>query len=122
MPLAAQRIRLHSSPPPTPRPRRRGAAVLGALAAGAILAICAHGAPAAAQGAQKLPNQVPTAPDGAAPDTPLSEKLDRSGGVLRPPGGVDPEIHVPAPDPDPKTTPVIPPPGSPGGDPNVQPK
>jgi hypothetical protein len=49
----------------------------------------------------------------------LSDTLARSDGVLCPPS-VDPEITVP-----PRgggRTPVIPPPGSPGGDPNVQPK
>jgi hypothetical protein len=34
---------------------------------------------------------------------------------LCPPAGVDPEMHAPAPDTG--KTPVIPPPGSPGGDP-----
>jgi hypothetical protein len=35
---------------------------------------------------------------------------------------VDPGIHAPAPNPDPGTTRVIPPPGTPGGDPRVQPR
>ena len=51
----------------------------------------------------------------------LTERLDRSDGVIRPPNVGDSEIRVP-----PKETggtmPVIPPPGSPGGDPSVQPK
>ncbi len=49
----------------------------------------------------------------------LSQKLDQTSGVICPPD-VDPGIKAPTP----KTsnTPVIPPPGSPGGDPNVQPK
>jgi hypothetical protein len=51
---------------------------------------------------------------------PLSEKLAKSDGVLCPPQGVDPEIRAPTPDVG--TTPVIPPPGSPGGDPTVRPK
>ena len=37
-----------------------------------------------------------------------------------PPAGVDPEMRAPTPDGG--NTPVIPPPGSPGGDPNVRPK
>src|SRR5262245_40595361 len=49
----------------------------------------------------------------------LSDTLARSDGVLCPPS-VDPEIA--APPPGGGKTPVIPPPGSPGGDPNVQPK
>ena len=52
---------------------------------------------------------------------PLGDKLAKSDGVLCPPAGVDPEMHAPAPDTG-GNTPVIPPPGSPGGDPNVRPK
>ena len=51
---------------------------------------------------------------------PLADKLAKSNGVLCPPPGVDPEIRAPRPDAG--NTPVIPPPGSPGGNPNVQPK
>jgi hypothetical protein len=51
---------------------------------------------------------------------PLGDKLARSDGVLCPPPGVDPEMHAPAPDAG--KTPVIPPPGSPGGDPTIRPK
>jgi hypothetical protein len=72
------------------------------------------------------PMQQPANPN-AAPDTttgqrsePLGDKLARSDGVLCPPAGVDPEMHAPAPDAG--NTPVIPPPGSPGGDPSVRPK
>jgi hypothetical protein len=50
----------------------------------------------------------------------LGDKLARSNGVLCPPSGVDPEIHAPTPETGDK--PVIPPPGSPGGNPNVHPK
>jgi hypothetical protein len=50
----------------------------------------------------------------------LSQKLDRSEGVICPPPGVDPEIASPPPGGG--KTPVIPPPGSPGGDPSIRPK
>ena len=50
----------------------------------------------------------------------LGDKLARSNGVLCPPSGVDPEIRAPTPETGDK--PVIPPPGSPGGNPNVHPK
>lgn len=50
----------------------------------------------------------------------LSEKLDRSEGILPPPANVDPQLEKPAPDVG--TTRIIPPPGSPGGDPTVRPK
>jgi hypothetical protein len=46
--------------------------------------------------------------------------LAKSDGVLCPPSGIDPEIRMPTPDTG--NTPVIPPPGSPGGDPTVRPK
>lgn len=49
----------------------------------------------------------------------LSEKLDKTEGVLCPPN-VDPAIKAPTPDAG--KMPVIPPPGAPGGDPNVRPK
>ena len=52
---------------------------------------------------------------------PLGDKLAKSDGVLCPPSGVDPEMHAPAPQTG-GNTPVIPPPGSPGGDPTVRPK
>ena len=51
---------------------------------------------------------------------PLGDKLARSDGVLCPPPGVDPAIRAPTPETG--NMPVIPPPGSPGGDPNVRPK
>ncbi len=50
----------------------------------------------------------------------LSSKLAQSGGVICPPQHVDPEIHQPSPQGGPM--PVIPPPGTPGGDQSVQPK
>jgi hypothetical protein len=54
------------------------------------------------------------------PDQTLSEKLAQSNGVICPPPHVDPEIKAPTPEGG--TMPVIPPPGSPGGNPRVQPK
>ena len=70
------------------------------------------------------PNSGVTAPEGTTTGQraePLGDKLARSEGVLCPPPGIDPEMHAPAP-PDAGRTPVIPPPGSPGGDPTVRPK
>ena len=72
---------------------------------------------------QDRPNGA-TAPDSTTTGQarePLGDKLAKSEGVLCPPAGVDPEMHAPAPSTDGKM-PVIPPPGSPGGDPNVKPK
>ena len=50
----------------------------------------------------------------------LSNKLARSGGVICPPEHIDPEIKQPTPPGG--AMPVIPPPGSPGGDQSIQPK
>jgi hypothetical protein len=70
-------------------------------------------------------DRMTTAPDGSATTgqsrEPLGDKLAKTDGVLCPPSGVDPDMHAPAPDTG-STTPVIPPPGSPGGDPTVRPK
>lgn len=83
-----------------------------------------------AQTASGAANCVPTqtTPDPNKPVTTgrtgeqLSDKLARSDGVLCPPGNVDPDIRAPTPDTGAGKMPVIPPPGSPGGDPNVRPK
>jgi hypothetical protein len=53
---------------------------------------------------------------------PLGERLAKSDGVLCPPSNIDPQMHAPAPNDGVGSMPVIPPPGSPGGDPNVRPK
>jgi len=57
----------------------------------------------------------------AGPSGNLSERLNRSEGVIKPPENVDPGLQKKPPD-DSSKMPVIPPPGSPGGDPNVKPK
>ncbi|WP_257167103.1 hypothetical protein [Bradyrhizobium sp. SRS-191] len=81
-------------------------------------------APAPDANAACAPNARATAtPDGITTGRagePLGDKLAKTNGVLCPPSGVDPEMHAPTPEGG--TTPVIPPPGSPGGNPNVQPK
>jgi hypothetical protein len=71
----------------------------------------------------------PLAPSGA-PKPPLpsagsstpSDNLSRSGGVIQPPAVADPGMARPAPNPGAQSTPVIPPPGSPGGSTDVIPK
>lgn len=50
----------------------------------------------------------------------LSDKLARTDGVICPPPNAGRDMKVPAPETG--KTPVIPPPGSPGGDQSVQPK
>jgi hypothetical protein len=54
------------------------------------------------------------------PSQSLSDKLADSKGVICPPAGVDPDMEVKPPAGG--ELKVIPPPGSPGGAPNVQPK
>ncbi len=73
-----------------------------------------------AKSAQPRLNDEPGTTTGQAGE-PLADKLAKSNGVLCPPSGMDPEIRAPTP-PNSGSTPVIPPPGSPGGNPNVQPK
>ena len=53
-------------------------------------------------------------------DKSLSGQLARSDGVICPPPGLDSDIRVPTPEGG--RMPVIPPPGSLGGDPNIRPK
>jgi hypothetical protein len=71
---------------------------------------------------QSMPQQGTVAPQGTTATDPraepLSDKLARSDGVLCPPTGVDPEIRAPTPETG--SMPVIPPPGSPGGDPTIR--
>ena len=72
---------------------------------------------------QPVPPRGIVAPEGSTTGQraePLGDKLARSDGVLCPPTGVDPEIRAPTPDAG--NTPVILPPGSPGGDPTLRPK
>src|SRR3979411_200032 len=89
----------------------------------------AQTAPAAPARANDCSPMQPVAPRGTvSPEgattgqraEPLGDRLAKSDGVLCPPTGVDPEIRAPTPDTG--NTPVIPPPGSPGGDPSVRPK
>jgi hypothetical protein len=51
----------------------------------------------------------------------LSHQLSRSGGVIHPPPTADRGVIAP-PNQGTSRTPVIPPPGTPGGNPLVQPK
>jgi hypothetical protein len=69
-----------------------------------------------------VPETTPPETSGQAPAESLSDRLERSKGVIHPPGDVDPEIHVSPPEATHDPMPVIPPPGSPGGDQRVQPK
>ncbi|MHC1949216.1 hypothetical protein IF803_33300 [Bradyrhizobium sp. UFLA06-06] len=84
--------------------------------------------PAPSRTAVNCAPQQPSHPGAVVPEgtttgqssQPLGDKLAKSDGVLCPPAGVDPEMRAPTPQGG--NTPVIPPPGSPGGDQSVRPK
>jgi hypothetical protein len=74
---------------------------------------------ACAPGDRLKPSDInPSAPSGTTGES-LSDKLARTDGVICPPN-VDPDIRAPTPNAG--RTPIIPPPGSPGGDQSVRPK
>ncbi|MXP64247.1 hypothetical protein E0493_12920 [Roseomonas sp. M0104] len=92
------------------------------MLAGFMLTLLASGAMAQSPVPPNRPG--PTIPERIQPPGSGQPTAPGPGGdsVIPPPAGVDPKIHVPAPTPQPNTTPVLPPPGSPGGDPTVQPR
>jgi hypothetical protein len=63
-------------------------------------------------------DQGPKAPAATTGEN-LSDKLARTDGIICPPAA-NPDMRIPAPEAG--KTPVIPPPGTPGGDQSVQPK
>ncbi|PPQ29337.1 hypothetical protein [Rhodopila globiformis] len=99
-----------------------------------LIALTIAAAPALAQNPQPAPPASPRAPL-APPNAPspppekiappadgtLSHQLSRQKGAIKPPN-VDPGMTVRPPARGTATTPVIPPPGSPGGNPSVVPK
>jgi hypothetical protein len=99
--------------------RARDVLIMAATVSFAFAFAAASGRPAAADEPAR-PNPVAPKTDLGAMKGDLSEKLDKSNGVIRPQGGVDPAIEKKAPAVG--DTPVIRPPGAPGGDSNVQPK
>jgi hypothetical protein len=62
----------------------------------------------------------PRPPNETTGGRPLSERLAESKGVICPPTGIDPGLTVPPVGGG--RMPVIPPPGTPGGDPGIQPR
>ena len=79
-------------------------------------------APHARPPAAAVPEDNSAQSGSSAPSGSLSDKLSNSGGVLRPPTGVDPAMKQPTPPTGPQSMPVVPPPGTPGGNPTVEPK
>ncbi len=98
------------------------AAIIATVAAaGAATAQPKGAAPAQQDGAACPPDVAGEAPTvGRGDSKPLSDKLAQSKGVICPPAGVDQEMQVTPPGGG--RLKVIPPPGTPGGDPSVQPK
>ena len=98
---------------------RTRTALVGLILA-AVFAGFAVAQPAADRDRQPRSETEGQSPPAGAPN--LSRELDRSNGVIRPPQQIDPEMQVTPPDPGSQRTPVIPPPGSPGGNQQIQPK
>ena len=95
----------------------------------AALVIVAGGNMSLAQPANRSAGEAATCPPdvkgdpptvGGRSSEPLSDKLAQSKGIICPPAGVDREMQVTPPGGG--QLKVVPPPGTPGGDPNVQPK
>jgi hypothetical protein len=77
--------------------------------------VLAQDAPAPAANPEGVPNT-----DLSKRHGDLSDKLNATDGVIRPESNIDPGMRKPAPAEG--STPVIPPPGSPGGPQGVEPK
>jgi hypothetical protein len=102
-------------------------AVAFALVAGGAWAMVAYSVaetlqpPTEAPSRQKVPEAGEPRASGSSTE-PLSDRLDRSRGVIRPPDGIDPGLTQPPPPTGPRSTPVIPPPGTRGDDSEIKPK
>jgi hypothetical protein len=110
--------------------KRAKTLILSTLLAGGFGLAAAAQVQVPQQRAPNMPAPENTIPDKIEPSDPpatgstesLSEKLQKSDGVIKPRTDTTPDMSVPAPVPDPGTTRVIPPPGSPGGNQSVNPK
>jgi hypothetical protein len=98
------------------------ATVLASMHASAALAQApGNEQPSPGQGAACPPDVKGEPPTiGGGSSAPLSDKLAQSKGVICPPAGVDREMQVTPPNGG--RLKVVPPPGTPGGDPDVQPR
>jgi hypothetical protein len=70
---------------------------------------------------EKPPSQIPEKVAPPLEDGTTQKNLERDNGVIRPPDNVDPSMTAKPPDTGGRM-PVIPPPGSPGGDESIKPK
>ena len=87
------------------------AATIGLLAVSQALSLSADAqvTPVPAPGSKQAIPEKQGAPMSSGRSDSLSGKLSNSGGVITPNGDIDPGMKVPAPDPQPHSTPVIPP-------------
>ena len=74
-----------------------------------------------AAGAAEDQRSQPGSPSAVPESRSSSSELSRSGGVITPPAEVDPRMKQ-TPPPSGDNMPVVPPPGTPGGNPSVKPK
>ena len=84
-----------------------------------IIAVC--GSMSLAAAAEEQGAKQPSAPAERPASRSTSSELSRSGGVIKPPIDVDPQMKQ-TPPPVGDRMPVIPPPGTLGGNPSVKPK
>jgi hypothetical protein len=119
----AEHTHLRDRPEASRQGKQGFAPIALALCCGLLL--CSVPAQAADQpgGAEQAAPQDPNSTNqDTRPGETLGDRMARTEGTIKPPEDVDPGIAGQAPDPDPGTTPVIPPPGSSGGNENVQPR
>ena len=104
---------------------RHSSRIVFGVTASIWFAMASAGSLYAQQPGQNLPKTGQQDPSSTQSDTKpgesLAKRLDRTDGVIKPPSDVDPGINARVPDPNPNTTPVIPPPGT-NGDRRIQPK
>jgi hypothetical protein len=99
-----------------------------ALTGLAAALVWASGPSALAQTRTPLPPEkpshqtVPEAQGSGGSSEALSDKLDRQHGVIIPPADIDPGLSKSPPRSAGDSTPVVPPPGTPGGKPGANPK
>jgi len=103
-----------------PRPLRGRFFPMGRIAQSAATALLLLATTAAASAQPAVPNADRGCSQPGNSEN-LSDKLAQSGGVLCP-QNADPDPAIKAPTPNTHDKPVIPPPGSPGGNQNIQPK
>ena len=97
---------------------------LGFLATATFASAQTSSTPSPNETEKVIPEKAPSAASDAATGDAgfLSDKLDRSNGVIAPPSNIDPAIRQPTPPDNGSLMPVIPPPGTPGGRTDVKPK